>query len=75
MLITNTLGQVLVQHVDYRDRCLWAGGAVDKGESPARAAAREAAEELRVGATIARCLAVDWVSVDGIGAPAAMCSR
>ncbi|MET8538470.1 NUDIX hydrolase [Streptomyces sp. NPDC005065] len=72
VLITNQFGQVLVQHVDYRDTCLLAGGAVDKGESPARAAARELVEELGVTAAIDRCLAVDWVSADSSGAPAGM---
>ncbi|MEV7869155.1 NUDIX hydrolase [Streptomyces sp. NPDC088124] len=72
VLITNQFGQVLVQHVDYRDTCLLAGGAVDKGESPARAATRELVEELGVTATVDRCLAVDWVSADSSGAPAAM---
>ncbi|MCY0923100.1 NUDIX hydrolase [Streptomyces sp. H27-G5] len=72
VLITNPFGQVLVQHVDYRDTCLLAGGAVDKNESPARAAARELVEELGVTATVDRCLAVDWVSADSIGAPTAM---
>ncbi|WP_326812382.1 NUDIX hydrolase [Streptomyces scopuliridis] len=72
VLITNQFGQVLVQHVDYRDTCLLAGGAVDKGESPAHAAARELVEELGVTAAVDRCLAVDWVSADSVGAPAAM---
>ncbi|MEU2588996.1 hypothetical protein ABZ612_40615 [Streptomyces avermitilis] len=34
VLITNPFGQVLVQHVDYRDTCLLAGGAVDKKRVP-----------------------------------------
>ncbi|MBK3642347.1 MULTISPECIES: NUDIX hydrolase [unclassified Streptomyces] len=72
VLITNPFGQVLVQHVDYRDTCLLAGGAVDKNESPARAAARELVEELGVTATVDRCLAIDWIAADSTDAPAAM---
>ncbi|MFI6687975.1 NUDIX hydrolase [Streptomyces sp. NPDC050485] len=72
VLITDPLGQVLVQHVDYRDTCLLPGGAVDEGESPAHTAARELMEELGVAARVDRCLAVDWVSPDSVSAPAAM---
>ncbi|QNA72060.1 NUDIX hydrolase [Streptomyces sp. So13.3] len=72
VLITNQLGQVLVQHVDYRDTCLLPGGAVDKGESPAHAAARELVEELAITAVTDRGLAVDWVSANSTGTAAAM---
>ncbi|MET9728821.1 NUDIX hydrolase [Streptomyces zaomyceticus] len=72
VLITDRHGQVLVQHVDYLDTCLLPGGAVDKGESPAQAAARELQEELGVALTVDRGLAVDWVSVGSVGAPASM---
>ncbi|MGA5442322.1 NUDIX domain-containing protein [Streptomyces griseoincarnatus] len=72
VLITNQLGQVLVQHVDYRDTCLLPGGAIDKSESPAQAATRELVEELGITTTVDRCLAVDWVSPDSISAPTAM---
>ncbi|MFE2562077.1 NUDIX domain-containing protein [Streptomyces sp. NPDC059352] len=72
VLITNRRGQVLIQHVDYRDVCLLPGGAVDKGESPAHAAARELWEELGVTSTVDRGLAVDWVAAEGSNAPAAL---
>ncbi|MFE5300625.1 NUDIX domain-containing protein [Streptomyces sp. NPDC056632] len=72
VLITNTLGQVLVQHVDYLETCLLPGGAVDAGESPARAAARELHEELGVTAVVDQGLAVDWVSRATMGAPPAL---
>ncbi|MFE1476641.1 NUDIX domain-containing protein [Streptomyces cyaneofuscatus] len=72
VLITNQLGQVLVQHVDYRDACLLPGGAIDRGESPAASATRELMEELGTTAPVVQCLAVDWVSPDSAGAPAVM---
>ncbi|MFJ8754925.1 NUDIX domain-containing protein [Streptomyces sp. NPDC102441] len=72
VLITNTLGQVLIQHVDYRDTCLLPGGAVDEGESPAHAATRELMEELGVTAHVDRGLAVDWVSTGAVNTPAVM---
>ncbi|MEU8544113.1 NUDIX hydrolase [Streptomyces sp. NPDC048717] len=72
VLITDERGRVLVQHVDYLDTCLLPGGAVEKGESPARAAARELREELGVTARVERGLAVDWVSPGGMDAPAVM---
>ncbi|MFE7469306.1 NUDIX domain-containing protein [Streptomyces sp. NPDC057499] len=72
VLITDRLGQVLIQHVDYRDTCLLPGGAVDAGEPPAHAAAREVAEELGITTVTDRGLAVDWVSPDGFGARPAL---
>ncbi|MER5985394.1 NUDIX hydrolase [Streptomyces sp. NPDC001787] len=72
VLITNQFGQVLVQHVDYLNTCLLPGGAVDKGESPARAAARELGEELGITAAPNQGLAVDWVAASSTSAPAAM---
>ncbi|MFI9122593.1 NUDIX domain-containing protein [Streptomyces bikiniensis] len=72
VLITDEYGRVLVQRVDYRPSYLLPGGAVDKGESPARAAARELWEELGVTAVVDRGLAVDWVSAEGFGAPGVM---
>ncbi|MFG3345842.1 NUDIX domain-containing protein [Streptomyces sp. NPDC048018] len=72
VLITNALGQVLVQHVDYLETCLLPGGAVDRGESPAHAASRELHEELGVTAVVDRGLGVDWVSRETMGAPPAL---
>ncbi|MFF7341851.1 NUDIX domain-containing protein [Streptomyces sp. NPDC008163] len=72
VLITNRRGQVLLQRVGYRPTRLLPGGAVDKGESPARGAARELKEELGVAAAVTRGLAVDWVSPAGRAAPPVM---
>ncbi|ROQ63125.1 8-oxo-dGTP pyrophosphatase MutT (NUDIX family) [Streptomyces sp. 840.1] len=72
VLITNTFGHVLVQHVDYLATCLLPGGGVDAGESPAHGAARELMEELGVTAVIDQGLAVDWISADSTGAAPAV---
>lgn len=72
ILITNEQGKVLVQKVGYRPFRLLPGGAVDKGETAARAASRELQEELGVTATIRRGLAVDWVSAAAVQAPEEM---
>ncbi|MET9550994.1 NUDIX domain-containing protein [Streptomyces sp. NPDC006627] len=72
VLITDRRGRVLVERVSYRDTLLLPGGAVDQGESPAHAAARELYEELGVTMTIDRGLAVDWVSAAGANARPAM---
>ncbi|MFE1190048.1 NUDIX hydrolase [[Kitasatospora] papulosa] len=68
VLITDRRGRVLVESVGYRDTRLLPGGAVDKGESPAHAAARELYEELGVTMSVDRGLAVDWVSTAGANA-------
>jgi 8-oxo-dGTP pyrophosphatase MutT (NUDIX family) len=72
VLITDRRGRVLIERVGYRDTRLLPGGAVDKGESPAHAAARELREELGVTMTVDRGLAVDWVSAAGANARLAM---
>ncbi|MFE6104883.1 NUDIX domain-containing protein [Streptomyces laurentii] len=72
VLITDARGRVLIQHVDYLDTCLLPGGALDRGEPPARGAARELHEELGVTVAVERGLAVDWVSPGGMSAAPVM---
>lgn len=72
VLVTDTDGRVLVQSVDYRPDRLLPGGAVDAGEAPAAAAAREVYEELGVDGRYPRGLAVDWIPADAPGFPPEM---
>ncbi|MET9608141.1 NUDIX hydrolase [Streptomyces sp. NPDC006512] len=72
VLVTDTDGRVLVQSVDYRADRLLPGGAVDAGESPATAAAREMREELGVDGHYPHGLAVDWIPADTPGFPPEM---
>ncbi|MFD6936796.1 NUDIX domain-containing protein [Streptomyces goshikiensis] len=69
VLVTDTDGRVLLQTVDYRPDRLMPGGAVDAGESPAAAAAREMREELGVDGHYPHGLAVDWIPADTPGFP------
>ncbi|MFJ3505288.1 NUDIX domain-containing protein [Streptomyces sp. NPDC090135] len=66
VLITDRRGRVLIERVGYRDTCLLPGGAVDQGESPAHAAARELHEELGITMSLDRGLAMDWVFAAGV---------
>ncbi|KPI01907.1 NUDIX hydrolase [Actinobacteria bacterium OV450] len=72
VLITDTEGRVLVQSVDYRPDRLLPGGAVDAGEAPAAAAAREVREELGVDGSYPHALAVDWIPAGIPGFPPEM---
>ncbi|MEU9105068.1 NUDIX hydrolase [Streptomyces xanthophaeus] len=72
VLVTDADGRVLVQSVDYRTDRLLPGGAMDRGEAPSAAAAREVREELGIDGHYPRGLAVDWIAADTPGFPPEM---
>ncbi|MFF9481585.1 NUDIX domain-containing protein [Streptomyces sp. NPDC014733] len=61
VLFTDVLGRILLVKPVYRREWLLAGGAVDSGESPAAAAAREVAEELGLVRRPGRLLATHFL--------------
>jgi len=64
MLITDPAGRVLVVKPTYKPRWELPGGAVEDGESPGTAAAREVPEELGIHRVPGSLLAVDYVPSD-----------
>ncbi|MCC3773335.1 NUDIX hydrolase [Streptomyces sp. UNOB3_S3] len=68
-LFTDSRGRVVLEDVDYRAARLFPGGAIDAGESPSLAVAREAREELGLARSFSRALAIDWVPPSAPGYP------
>ena len=66
MLFTDPAGRVLVVKPTYKPRWELPGGAVEDGESPGTAAAREVAEELGIDRAAGVLLAVDYVPADSV---------
>ncbi|WP_199043029.1 NUDIX domain-containing protein [Glycomyces salinus] len=59
-LITNEAGRTLVVKPSYRDYWIFVGGAVDEGERPEHALAREIAEETGLVLRVGPLLVLDW---------------
>ncbi|MFI9311000.1 NUDIX hydrolase [Streptomyces triculaminicus] len=68
-LFTDGRGRVVLEDVDYRPACLLPGGAIDAGEAPSLAIAREVCEELGLMRRFAAVLAVDWIPPGTPGYP------
>lgn len=65
VLFTDAAGRVLVVEPTYKPRWELPGGAVEDGESPWTAAAREVVEELGVDRSPGRLLVMDYVPAAG----------
>ncbi|GAA2377199.1 NUDIX domain-containing protein [Nonomuraea africana] len=59
--ITDPQGRALLVKPNYRPHWSFAGGAVDEGEHPAQACARELVEELGLALPVGELLVVQWV--------------
>nr|WP_092545435.1 NUDIX hydrolase [Actinoplanes derwentensis]GID82390.1 hypothetical protein Ade03nite_13140 [Actinoplanes derwentensis] len=61
VLLTDSLGRVLLVEPTYKPYWEVPGGAVEAGESPYSAAGREVTEELGLSVEVGRLLVTDWV--------------
>ncbi|WP_205324772.1 NUDIX hydrolase [Glycomyces sp. YM15] len=63
--MTDAEGRVLLVKATYRDEWGFAGGWVDRGESPHEACAREIREEIGLDLTVGDLLVLDWLPDPG----------